>query len=88
MRKIMYLTFWAALIFFFGYLAVAQASQYSAMRHEITQIEAEIDRAVIAYEALQRQLQFIGSDAYIEEQARQRLGLVRSNEIAFRVLGR
>ena len=88
MRKCIYLAFWAFLVVFFGYLAVAQASQYGNLRHEITQIEAEIERAEAAHEALQRQLLFIGSDAYIEEQARQRLGLVRPTEIAFRVLGR
>jgi len=87
-KWLLYLTFWAMLVVVFGYVAMAQASQYGSLRHEIAQIELEIERALEAHEALQRQLLFIGSDAYIEQQARERLGMLLPTQIAFRVLGR
>jgi cell division protein FtsB len=37
---------------------------------------------------MEREIAFIGSDAYIEQQARERLGLVKPTEIIFRNLGR
>ncbi|MCL2603566.1 MAG: septum formation initiator family protein [Defluviitaleaceae bacterium] len=87
-RWLIYLIFWAALVGSFGWLAIDQASQYSALRNEIEQVKAETERAVSAHEALERQIAFIGSDAYIEQQARERLGLVKPTEIIFRNLGR
>ena len=76
-----------ALALSFGFLAMAQASQYSALRADLIRIEADIDRALAERERLQRQLQFVGSDAYIEEQARRLLGLVLPTELIFRNVG-
>jgi cell division protein FtsB len=77
----LYIVFWLVLVGAFGALAMSQASEYSGLRDEIARQQAERSRAVSAYESLQRQMAFIGSDAYIEQQARQRLGMVKSNEI-------
>lgn len=87
-KWLLYLLFWLALIGSFGWLAIDQASQYSDLQAEMSYIQAEIDRAVSAHELLQRQLEFIGSDAYIEQQARERLGLVKPTEIIFYNIGR
>jgi cell division protein FtsB len=82
-KWLLYLVLWLALIGSFGWLAVDQASQYGGMQAELSQIQAETERAVNAHGLLLRQLDFIGSDAYIEQQARERLGLVKPTEIVF-----
>jgi cell division protein DivIC len=82
-RRVAYLTFWVGLILMFGFLAMTQASQYSVLQSDLARIHEEIERAEMEHERLRRQLEFIGSDAYIEEQARRRLGLVLPTELIF-----
>ncbi|MCL2203181.1 MAG: septum formation initiator family protein [Defluviitaleaceae bacterium] len=82
-KWLLYVTFWVALVVSFGWLAVAQASQYGTLQNDLARIQAETQRAEDAHELLQRQIAFIGSDAYIEQQARERLGLVKPTEIIF-----
>ncbi|MCL2500005.1 MAG: septum formation initiator family protein [Defluviitaleaceae bacterium] len=87
-RWLLYMVFWLALAGSFGWLAIDQAALYSALRNDIEQVKVEIERAVSAHEELERQIAFIGSDAYIERQARERLGLVKPTEIIFRNIAR
>jgi len=82
-----FIVLWAVLTVSFGYLAMAQASQYAALRSDLERINTEIERAHAEYEHIHRQLQFIGSDAYIEEQARRRLGMVLPTELIFKNIG-
>jgi len=83
LRRLAYFTFWIALILAFGMLATAQASQYADLQNELARIHAETERAELEHERLLRQQQFIGTDAYIEQQARDRLGLVLPTELIF-----
>jgi cell division protein FtsB len=80
---LIYILLWMCLVGLFGTVAMLQAGQYGGLRDEITRLQIETERAAEAYEALQRQIAFIGSDAYIEQRARE-LGLVKSNQIIFR----
>ena len=80
---LLYILFWIILIGAFGWLATAQAGEYSELRNEIARIEADTQRAAEVYEQLRRQLAFIGSDEYIIQQARQRLGMVLPTELMF-----
>jgi cell division protein DivIC len=73
---------------FFGWMAAEQVSEHSVLRAEIERLEEEIERAVEAHELLLRQIAFVGSDAYIEQQARDRLGLVKPTEIIFHNISR
>jgi cell division protein FtsB len=79
-KWLLYLTFWLMLIGAFGALAMSQASQYNDLQNELARIQAETERAVYVHETLRQQIDFIGSDAYIEQQA-QRLGLVKPNQL-------
>jgi cell division protein DivIC len=87
-RWLIYMLMWLALLGSFGWLAIDQASLYSALRSDIERVKVETERALEAYEQLKRQIAFIGSDAYIEQQARERFGLVKPTEIIFRNIGR
>ena len=86
-RWLLYITFWTALVVSFGYVAITQAGLYSQLQNDLLRVEEETDRALLAHEALQRQIEFVGSDAYIEQQARERLGLVKPTEIIFVNIG-
>jgi len=88
LRWLIYVLFWVAMIGAFGFLAAQQSSQYADIQADIARIRAETEQAMLEHERLQRQMQFIGSDAYIEEQARRRLGLVLPTEIIFINIGR
>jgi len=83
MKWLVYMVFWLALVFSFGFLALTQAGQYSQLQADLTRLQAEIDQAAIEHERLLRQFHHIGSDAYIIEQARN-LGLVLPTEMVIR----
>ena len=80
---LLYIIFWAMLVGSFGWLAMMQAAEYSELRGELARIEADTQRAEEQYEQLRRQIAFIGSDEYIIQQARQRLGMVLPTELMF-----
>lgn len=80
-RWLIYISFWAVLVLSFGFLAMTQASQYSVLQSDLARIQEEIDRAELEHERLRRQLEFIGSDAYIKQQAQDRLGLVLPTQL-------
>ena len=54
---------------------------YKAQEEELqTQIDAEKERS----EEINKLKKYVGTDEYIEEVAREKLGLVKENEILFR----
>ena len=78
-----FMTFWAIITVMFTVLIVTQATRYNELRAELHRLEAEI-AAERAMEAdLEMRLLFLDSDAIIERLARERLGMVRQNEIVF-----
>ncbi|MCL2364455.1 MAG: septum formation initiator family protein [Defluviitaleaceae bacterium] len=83
LKWLFYLAFWLALVTSFGFLALAQAGQYSQLQADLARLRAETETAAIEHERLLRQFQFIGSDAYVIDQAR-RLGLVLPTEMVIR----
>jgi len=82
-RAFLYLAFWVVLVVAFGRLAAVQATRYNELRAEITRMQAETAHESRIAEELRQRLAFIGTPAYIEQMARERLGLVRPNEILF-----
>ena len=87
-RWLFYISLWVALAAAFIFFTMAQAAQYTSLTQDLARIHAETERALDEHERLRRQLAFIGTDAYIEEQARQRLGLVLPTELVFINVGR
>ena len=78
-----FVTFWSVIVVMFTVLIVTQATRYNVLRAELESIQAEI-AAERALEAdLEMRLLFLDSDAIIEREARQRLGMVRHNELVF-----
>jgi len=80
----LFIIFWALILIMFSGLIITQASRYNELRAELDRIQADIDFEKAAYDELYLQLLFFDSDAYIEMLARERFGMIRSNEIVFR----
>jgi len=80
----MYITFWTAILVMFAALIVTQAGTYNALRADLNRISDEVAREQAIYHDLNHQMLFFDSDAYIEALARERLGMVRPDEIVFR----
>jgi len=81
---IFYVIFWLILVGMCFALVVGQAGRYNDVRTDLSDVEAEIDRATARNEYLQHQIEFFDVDAYVENLARERLGMVRPNELIFR----
>jgi cell division protein DivIC len=75
-----------ALAGYFGYTAIHGATQ----NHRLADSRIEAQRALAALEAKQQHIlavkQYVASDAYVEQEARRRLGWVRPGEVAFVVV--
>jgi cell division protein FtsB len=80
----LYITFWVAMLAMFAGLVVYQMGRYNELVEQQIRIEAELEaERAIAQDLYLQQILF-DSDAYIEQLARDRLGLVRPYEIVFR----
>jgi cell division protein DivIC len=79
-----FLVFWVAIIGMSFVLVSNQANRYNQLRAELERLNAEITQMTQNNEALQIQIDFFDSDAYIERRARERLGMVRPNDIIIR----
>lgn len=80
----LYVVFWALILIMFSGLIVTQAGQYNDLRATLDRINEDVAAERAIYNDLTNQLQFFDSDAYIEALARERLGMIRPNEIVFR----
>ena len=81
---VLYLAFWMVLLGLAFVLVVNQAGRYNTLRAELDAIEAAEARLIAENENLQNQVTFFDRDAYIENRAREWLGMMRPNEIIFR----
>ena len=79
-----YLLFWVVMLVMFSGLIISQAGRYNELRADLEHINSQIATARAEAEYLYLQAILFDSDAYIEQLARERLGLVRPNEIIFR----
>ena len=76
-------TFWATIMIMFTVLIITQATRYNELRAELDRINGEIATKRVMEADLEMRLLFLDSDAIIERLARERLGMVRQNEIVF-----
>ena len=80
----LYIPFWLFMALMFMGLVVMQLQNYSGYRRELDRLNAELAAEKQIAVDLRYQEAFIGSDAYIEQLAREMLGFVRQDEIVFR----
>ena len=78
-----FVTFWATIVVMFTVLIITQARRYNELSAELARINAEIAAERVIEADLEMRLLFLDSDAIIERLARERLGMVRQNEIVF-----
>ena len=81
---LIYVVFWVIIIGLSLMLIMDQAGEYNELRAEADHLQGEIDRINASNNVLEFQIEFFDSDAYIEQQARDRLRMVRPDEIVFR----
>ena len=81
---IAFVIFWMVLIGSTFVLVVGQAGRYNELRSEHDAVEADIARATARNADLQHQIDFFDINAYVENLARERLGMLRPNELIFR----
>ena len=82
--RLRFLIFWVLIFVGLGAFIVDQASHYAGLRSDLSDLQIRIAEEEAIIEALQTQLAFFDSDAYIEQLARDRLGMVFPNQIIFR----
>jgi len=80
----LYIVFWAVLGIMFAGLIITQVDRYNALRAELDRIESDIAREEAIYQDFQSQLIAFDNEAHMEMLARERLGMIRINEIVFR----
>ena len=78
-----FVTFWGTIIVMFTVLIITQATRYNELSAELERLNAQIDAERAMEADLEMRLLFLDSDAIIERLARERLGMVRQNEIVF-----
>jgi len=73
----------AGFIALFSYAVMKQVAPLREVNAEIALVEADITREDAIREDLSRQADYIGSDAYIEKIARERLRMIKKDEIVY-----
>ena len=76
-------SFWTLIVIMFTGLIITQASRYNELSAELDRVNAQIAAEHATMEDLEMRLLFFDSDAHIERLARERLGMVRQNELVF-----
>jgi len=79
-----FFAFWVLIFITLIAFVIGQAGRYSDLLREYEDIQDAIAEVRAEAEQLDLQLTFFDSDAYIEQLARERLGMIRPNEIVFR----
>jgi len=72
------------MIVMFAWLFVNQMESYNDLQAQLTRINANIEAERAENYRLTMQLTFFDSDMYVEQLARDRLGMIRPGEIVFR----
>lgn len=70
---------------YFISVLVRQEGMMKALRIEEARVKAETAEKQEELEALEAEIERAGSDAYIEERAREELDLVREDDIVYRI---
>lgn len=81
---IIMLALWVVVITGTFAVVVNRSGVYNELSAELARLNAEIAAAQAINSDLQFQIEFFDSDVYVERTARERLGMVRQNEIVFR----
>lgn len=71
------------LLLYFLYCSSGQLRLALTLSQELKQVEKEIAATMARSEELKREITYLKSDAYIEQVAREQLGLVKPGEIVF-----
>jgi len=82
--NVMYFSFWAAILIMFAALFFSQMESYNELQAQLALANANVAREKAENDRLELQLTFFDIDDYVEQLARERLGMVRPNEIVFR----
>lgn len=65
---------------------VFRQAQVMSTRKRLVELEREISQYTMANAALEKQIQMMQSDEYIEKIAREKLGLVRPGEVQYMMI--
>lgn len=71
------------LMIYFGYKVVEQEKILYAKRNEMKVMNSKIEEEQTINKELQKQKELINSDEYIEKMAREKLGMIKSDEKVF-----
>ena len=82
--SIIFIIFWLSIIGLSFVLVVGLIDDYNELRAEAVRLDTDITQLTATNEELQLQIDFFDSYAYIEQQARERLRMVRPDQIVFR----
>ncbi|MCL2049631.1 MAG: septum formation initiator family protein [Defluviitaleaceae bacterium] len=80
----LFFLFWAAILIMLFALFVGEMEMYNELQTQLARERANVEAALTEQESLEIELTFFDSDSYLEQLARERLGMARPNEIVFR----
>jgi len=83
-KNFLFVMFWLLILGSFTVLIVEQANGYNRLHSDMTRIRQQIDAEEAIANDLNNQIHFFDNDAHIERLARERLGMVRPDELLFR----
>lgn len=71
-------------LFYAGYLLVTTSEQIEEKKAEISQLQSQLLKETEKLAELQEKISSIGTDEWVKEMAREKLGLVEDGEIVYR----
>lgn len=74
-----------AVVLYAGITMIIQRGELNARKNRNQELTAEIEELKSELEDLERQQEYVGSDAYVEKKAREEFGFVKEGEILFKV---
>ena len=84
LRKIVITLFWVTVVSFALWRVAVQQIKINEYSKEYSRLDNSVDELKERVNELETQADLYSSDEYIEEVARTRLGLIRSDEIVFK----
>jgi cell division protein FtsB len=82
--RIPFILFWVFIIVMISGFVVTQVERNNELQSDLLRLQTINDNYLAERHSLELRLTFFDSEAYIEDLARNRLGMVRPNEIVFR----